>query len=343
MGTLPLEAGEPGLFERLRTQLDDPSFNMWSFGSTGGPNSFEPIEKLVPTVTVLNLKGGVGKTTLAMNYGAFLAREKKKKVLFVDMDYQGSLTNTFRRAWVAATQRDVPAHGFARGAPGFWLYSGTSSEQLVADAFDIHSVVPGSYLLEADYPLFDIENRTYLQWALRSATDDVRLRLARLIHTATLQHSVDVVVIDAPPRLSLGAMNALAASTHFVIPTVLDILSIEPIRMLLTQLRELFPEHILPQFSGVVPCQTSGKTLTTYEGRMRRALERTLAASGYEGGVFASHIPDKADISKLAGQRVGFMSSKIVREVMAPACGELWTRMASRPTMASGFRLVEAA
>lgn len=324
-GAKPIEDPTVSLFQKLRTQLNDPAFNMWSFGEDN-PGAFAAVEKKVHVLTVLNLKGGVGKTTLAMNYGAYLAREKKKRVLFIDMDYQGSLTNTFRRAWVAETQRDIPVHGFSRGAPGFWLHSGITPEQLIADSFDTHSVVPNSRLLEADYPLFDIENRTYLQWALRSSLDDVRLRLAKLIHTATVQHSIDAVVIDAPPRLSLGAINAMCASTHFVVPTVLDTLSMEPIKMLLAQVQQLFPEGILPEFAGVLPCQTFGKRLSAYEDRMRTSLVRSMTNINHVDKVFEAHVPNKAAISKIAGQRVGYISSAEVRDSMAAACEELFKR-----------------
>lgn len=340
-GAKPLEDPSVSLFQRLRAQLNDPSFNMWSFGEDN-PNSFEAIEKKVHVLTVLNLKGGVGKTTLAMNYGAYLAREKKKRVLFIDMDYQGSLTNTFRRAWVAETQREVPVHGFSRGAPGFWLHAGITPEQLIADAFDTHNVVPGSRLLEADYPLFDIENRTYLQWALRSSLDDVRLRLAKLIHTATVQHSIDAVVIDAPPRLSLGAINAMCASTHFVVPTVLDTLSMEPIKMLLAQVQQLFPEGILPEFAGVLPCQTFGRRLSPYEERMRTSLVRSMTNNNYVDKVFAAHVANKAAISKVAGQKVGYMASAEVRESMTAACEELYKRSFEKQRRAAPLSLVRS-
>src|SRR5690606_8842710 len=102
------------------------------------------------------------------------------------------------------------------------------------------------------------ETHEMVDWllALRDGMpkDDLRFRLTRLLNDDAVQSHFDLVMIDAPPRFSTGTINALCASTHLIIPTVLDQMSAEAViyfsRDVASMRRDLFPGL---ELIGVVP------------------------------------------------------------------------------------------
>jgi cellulose biosynthesis protein BcsQ len=331
-----------GSLDELRQKLEHPDFDMWSYAAATLTGPRDVIVKRVPVVTIINLKGGVGKSTLSSSLAAYLTMAESKRVLIIDIDYQGSLTNSFRRAWVSQNER-MPKNGFASGAPGFWLQPTATPSDVVEASFDLDSLLRKARLLEADYPFFALENRVYLQWVIRATHDDVRYRLAKLLHSDEVANRFDFVVIDAPPRLSLGAVNAMFASTHFVVPTILDRLSIEPIELLLNQITELFPEDSCPEFLGALPTLTYQSKLSAFEKILKADLQRTLSNLGYKDPVFESFVPKKAELSKLSGVRIPYKESGIVREIFDPVCSELIARMRASKYASDKIEVLQAA
>jgi chromosome partitioning protein len=74
-----------------------------------------------------------------------------------------------------------------------------------------------------------MENRVMIEYLLQDDQDDGRYRLAKLLLSDEMADSFDVVLIDAPPRLTAGTVNAFCASTHLLVPTVYDLLSAEAV------------------------------------------------------------------------------------------------------------------
>lgn len=333
---------ETGSLDELRQQLEHPDFDMWSYAAATLEGPREIIEKRLPVVTVINLKGGVGKSTLSSSLAAYLTMKESKRVLIIDIDYQGSLTNSFRRAWVSENER-MPKNGFASGAPGFWLQPTATPKDVVEASFDLDSLLRNARLFEADYPFFALENRVYLQWVIRATKDDVRYRLAKLLHSDEVAQRFDFVVIDAPPRLSLGAVNAMFSSTHFVVPTILDRLSIEPIELLLNQITELFPADSCPVFLGALPTLTYQNKLSAFEKVLKADLQRTLSNLGYKDPVFESFVPKRAELSKLSGVRIPYKESSAVRDIFDPVCAELISRIGSLDFGSAQIPVLQAA
>jgi chromosome partitioning protein len=182
----------------------------------------------VKVVSVINHKGGVGKTTLTANLGAGLAA-RGGKVLLVDLDAQASLTVSFftQSEW----SRDLlPARTvkqwFDDGAPA-------SLAELVASPERVQRVLAPTGgrldLLAAHRDLADID--TEMSAALlvdqsRWLTVHSRL-LAGLAEPALTGY--DVVLIDCAPNFGLIAKNAVAASDLLLIPTRPDYLSVNGI------------------------------------------------------------------------------------------------------------------
>src|SRR3972149_10867588 len=79
--------------------------------------------------------------------------------------------------------------------------------------------------IPAYYDLAQVETRLLVRWLLRADGFDLRYVLADLLLSPEVQAAFDRIIIDAPPRLSTAAIQALCASTHLLIPTILDQMS----------------------------------------------------------------------------------------------------------------------
>jgi chromosome partitioning protein len=95
-----------------------------------------------------------------------------------------------------------------------------------------------------------------IHWLTGNEERDVRYLLAELILSPEIQSDFDVILLDSPPRLTTAAVQALAASRHLLIPTILDRLSVEAVEKFVTQIdinRTIWPSLRL---AGVVGSMT---------------------------------------------------------------------------------------
>ena len=153
----------------------------------------------MPVLTMLNQKGGVGKTSCTHHLAGTLA-QLGRKVLLVDNDPQSSLTQGF---WGPIVARQIPPSATVAGIYGGELpYPETVIHPTGIAGIDL---IPGSRRSTShnvpDPHLADLE----LQFSLRSFLDEVRDRY-------------DLVMIDCPPNLHLCSWAALVASDHLIVP-----------------------------------------------------------------------------------------------------------------------------
>lgn len=167
-------------------------------------------------VAIANQKGGVAKTTTAINLGAALA-ERGQRVLLIDMDPQG---NASTGLGIGHDQRDPGTYDLLLGDA---LASDVVRQTLTADL----SVVPATTALSSsDVELQNVSKRAYL---LRD----------RLAGDPVLAEAFDTILIDCPPSLNLLTVNALVAADSVLIPLQSEFFALEGLSQLMLTIRDI--------------------------------------------------------------------------------------------------------
>ncbi len=178
-------------------------------------------------ISCYSIKGGVGKTTLAVNLAYFL-RESGKRVLLVDLDSQGAAGFCYR---VAPAENFVPDSRKNLGAD--WV-----RENIRESDFPGLDILPSNL----DYRYLDI---------LLADMKKSRKQLDRTL--SSLENKYDCIVLDCPPGVTLLSENIFRASDAFVVPVIPATLSVRTLRQLKEFLKEekLDGIRMLPFFSMV--------------------------------------------------------------------------------------------
>lgn len=289
--------------ERVRQAVDTRGPGIWLTKPILTPERYEPkLARSKPILTLANLKGGVGKTTLAANLVAYFALARRERVLAIDLDYQGSLTSM-----LVPGPDGRPGRGQASKASR--VIAGEADPNWLLDAIAPVTGIQNAKAVTAFYDLAQYENSTMVTWLIGDQTNDVRYNLAEILHSDEVQSNFDRIILDAPPRLTAGCVQALCASTHVLIPTVLDRLSGEAVATFIDQLHKLKPATPSLQILGVVANMTDSRV--AHERDALDELKERVEQSGAHTEVFPDGIfvPDRAVLGVHAGQRVFYANS----------------------------------
>ena len=212
-------------------------------------------------ISIVNQKGGTGKTTTTLNLGSALA-QLGRKVLMIDMDAQGNLGYSY----------------------------GLDADKSIVDILEGNSnlsevvqEVEGVEIIPSDIRLVDLELSLV-------EMNDRHSQLAQAI--TDFSKDFDYVLIDCPPSLSILALNALYASDFVIIPMLMEVLSLQGLDQIIQTIKRVnkgFEKEL--KVLGILPVMVDKRRKLTDE-------VKDYIAENYELRIFNSMIRNKVKASE---------------------------------------------
>ena len=236
-------------------------------------------------LSCVNLKGGVGKTALAVNFAAYCGRSGKKTLL-IDLDPQTNAT--FSCITTDEWEEHAKTKGTVADLLGARRYASAEDHVRTADEVVRPGVFSNVDLIPSHLDLFTVD----LDLAAATARE-TKLRRA----LTPFVNSYDIVVCDCPPNLTIPTQNAIAMSSHYVVPVSPDFLSGIGIGLLVSRVKTLGAalEHDA-KHSGIVISRV---------GRPAQFREQTVAAirQSFPNMVLTAQISERAAVAESAAKQ----------------------------------------
>ena len=191
-------------------------------------------------ISAISYKGGVGKTTTAINLSACLA-EKGKKVLAVDMDPQGNMTSGL----------GVDKDSVENTIYNLIIGESKMEEVLIKDVLENLDIIPTNIDLSgAEIELLDVEEKEYI---VRNEIDKIK-------------DNYDFIIIDCPPSLSMLTINAMTTADSVLVPIQCEYYALEGLSQLIHTV-ELVRDRLNPKLT------IEGVVFTMYDARTNLSLQ----------------------------------------------------------------------
>ena len=221
-------------------------------------------------ITVLNQKGGVGKTTSALNIGAFLAKKGKKTIL-IDLDPQSNLTSGLGLS-ISQDGENTPPSIY-----DVLLENKTMNEVFVSTDIENLYLVPSNISLAGAE--IELVNKLSREQKLKSAI-------------SKFSENYDYIIIDNPPSLGILTINSLVASKYVIVPLQCEYYALEGVSQLLKTI-DLVRDSINPDL------ELMGVLLTMFDSRVK--ISESVASeirSFFKDKTFDTIIPRNVKLSE---------------------------------------------
>lgn len=247
-------------------------------------------------IAFCNLKGGVGKTTVMINTGVSLALQGKR-VLLVDLDFQGTISNSLVDRKLLKEYRDK---GWTTDV---LLIPETSTEVLRTHVFPVSDVSKCRAMIANE----SLELKEFEQQArfFVDAGKEARFLIQKLFHTEAVFQEYDYVFFDCPPRMSTACINALTCADYVLLPTSLSQDDIEAVPRTLNWMKEL-RTVLHADFLGVVISRCKmikGRPPRFQQGQLEQLKELIQRHFPQTDHVFQTIIPDSPEIFRSKAMR----------------------------------------
>ena len=253
--------------ERLLKRAKNLEGRLWLRKTLQGVPQFRPLgERHTAVISVLNLKGGVGKTTIAAHLGAAFSA-KGYNVLLGDLDLQGSLSSLF------IPESTLVARRGERLLLQHFLLDAAEKRKADLRSFCLPIFDGKSAIIPSADSMAYAELNLTMQWLLRQGRRDTRFLLRKGLQQKRITRSFDIVLLDCPPLFNTCGINALAASDYVLIPVLPSRKAAERVPLLLERLQGLH-RVINPELRvmGAVLNRTHGASLTSIEQDLWREM-----------------------------------------------------------------------
>lgn len=241
-------------------------------------------------LSCVNLKGGVGKTAISVNFAAYCGKQGLKTLL-IDLDPQTNAT--FSCIPVQRWREHAKDYSTVADLLGVRGHTSAEGKERSAGEIIVRGVFKNVDLIPSHLDLFTID----LDMGSEIARET---RLRRALKNIVADY--DIVVCDCPPNLTIPTQNALALSTHYVIPVSPDFLSSIGIALLMNRVEKMSAALESPiSLTGIIMSRVGRPSY------FREQTVQTLRQT-FKDKVFDAEIRERSSVSESAAKNVPIFS-----------------------------------